>query len=68
MTAPKFIPMRMVFRAVEVITFADDENAIADKIAAALPGSFVRVYEYETEGTSIVRRDELRVIRPTETS
>lgn len=63
--ATKIIPMRMIFGSIEVITFHGDEEAIAAKIAAALPGSYVRIYECETEGNALVRRDEIKVIRPT---
>lgn len=64
MSKVKMIPMRMVYMSVEVITFHDDIESMAEKIAKALPGSYVRIYENETAGNELVRREEVRVIRP----
>jgi hypothetical protein len=60
----RVMKMKMIFQAVEVVTFHDDAEQLAEKIAAILPNSYVRIYEYETEGNAVVRRDELKVIRP----
>lgn len=62
--AEKMIPMRMIFTSIEVITFHDDHEALAAKIAAALPGHYVRIYENESSGHELVRRDQIGEIKP----
>lgn len=62
MTERRFIPMRMIFQSIEVVTFHDDAESIARKIHDAT-GLRVVVWENESEGDTLVRRDKLMEVK-----
>lgn len=53
----RVMKMRMIYTTLEVITFHDDHEALARKIHEAT-GLRVVVYENESEGDQLVRRDK----------